>query len=81
VKPIPLILLVVGGVMIYAGINKDNPLTVLKGILTNTYKPKVTGVTSGGATITTGTIPGAYVPNGPAQGQPSTAYVPGGFKN
>lgn len=38
-KMIPLTLIVVGGVMIYAGINGDNPLTVLKGVLTNSYVP------------------------------------------
>lgn len=32
---IPWLLIAAGGVMIYAGINKQNPLEVIKGVLTN----------------------------------------------
>jgi hypothetical protein len=52
-KPIPMILLVVGGVMVYAGIKGDNPLNVLKGVLT------------GGYTATSAATNGPYVPGGP----------------
>jgi uncharacterized membrane protein len=65
-KPIPLILLIVGGVCVYAGIKKDNPISVLKGVLTGGYVAK-------GATASTTVDPGTA--------QRSTAYVPGGFKN
>lgn len=81
-KPIPIILIVVGGVCIYAGIKKDNPLSVLKGVLTGGYTPPaapvpVTGVDAGGVPVSqTGNNP--YVPGGPASA--NQAYVPGGFK-
>lgn len=33
---IPWLLIAAGGIMIYAGINKQNPVEVIKGVLTNT---------------------------------------------
>lgn len=68
-KPIPFIMLIVGGVCIYAGIKKDNPLSVLKGVLTGGYGTN-TGSAGNGPTVI------GYAPK-----PTSTAYVPGGFKN
>jgi hypothetical protein len=67
-KPIPMILLVVGGVMIYAGVKGDNPLNVLKGVLTGGYTPKGTVASTtttdaaGTPTSTTTTPPTGIVP-------------------
>lgn len=37
---IPWLLIAIGGVMIYAGVQKQNPLDIIKGVLTNSEQPK-----------------------------------------
>ena len=52
-------LLIIGGVMIYAGMQGDNPITVLKGVLTGGYtSPKKATVAS--PTIAPATPPGQF---------------------
>lgn len=69
-KLIPILLIVVGGTMIYAGIQKQNPLTILKSVLTNT-PVNVPVTTAGAPTNSDGSVDQInQKPNAAPQGQP-----------
>jgi hypothetical protein len=61
-KIVPYIFILVGGIMIYAGIKGDNPVSVLKSVLQNGSTPSATPVsnTTPSPTIAPANPPGLF---------------------
>jgi hypothetical protein len=70
---IPFILIAVGGVMVFAGVRKENPLDVIKGVLSGEGVP--TGGTAGG-NPSLGTVPGVGAGVGSGQYTTTRRTVP-----
>ncbi len=74
---IPVLLIIIGGVMIYAGIRNESPITAIKSVLAG--KVTKAPVKAGTVTTTTITTPsGAVVPPGSTQHPDGTYTFPSG---